>query len=69
MVGSLQYLAFTRPDITFDVNIICQAMHSPDERHWQGVKNILRYLNATADLQFFILASPSNSLAAYSNAD
>lgn len=29
IVGSLQYLAFTRPDISFAVNQLSQFMHQP----------------------------------------
>lgn len=41
IVGSLQYLTLTRPDISFAVNKVCQYMHSPTEEHWQIVKRIL----------------------------
>lgn len=42
VVGSLQYLAFTRPDISFAVNRLSQFMHSPTNDHWQAVKRVLR---------------------------
>ena len=29
LVGSLQYLAFTRPDISFVVNKLSQSLHAP----------------------------------------
>lgn len=29
LVGCLQYLTFTRPDIAFAVNSVCQFLHSP----------------------------------------
>jgi len=34
VVGSLQYLAITRPEIAFAVNKVCQFMSSPCETHW-----------------------------------
>ena len=43
VVGSLQYLAFTRPDISFAVNRLSQFMHKPTDEHWQAAKRILRY--------------------------
>lgn len=47
IVGSLQYLAFTRPDISFVVHKVCQYMHCPRLSHWKAVKRILRYLRFT----------------------
>ncbi|KAA0043106.1 putative mitochondrial protein [Cucumis melo var. makuwa] len=44
LVGSLQYLTFTRPDIAFFVNRIIQFMHKLTVIHFSTVKSILRYL-------------------------
>lgn len=33
VVGVLQYLTLTRPNITFVVNKVCQFMHTPTEKH------------------------------------
>ncbi|TYK08058.1 putative mitochondrial protein [Cucumis melo var. makuwa] len=45
LVGSLQYLTFTRPDIAFSVNRVSQFMHKPTVIHFSAVKRILRYLH------------------------
>lgn len=47
VVGALQYLTITRPDISFAVNQVCQFMHRPITSHWIAVKRILRYLKDT----------------------
>ncbi|CAL2240204.1 unnamed protein product [Prunus armeniaca] len=49
IVGALQYLIFTRPDIAFLVNQACQFMHNPMESHVMAVKRILRFLKGTID--------------------
>lgn len=54
MVGALQYLTFTRPGITYDVQQVCQFMHKPTTLHLQVVKRILWYIEGTlgADVSF-----------------
>ncbi|CAL1403179.1 unnamed protein product [Linum trigynum] len=47
IVGGLQYLSFTRPDISFVVNHVSQYQQAPKEVHWSAVKRILRYLQGT----------------------
>jgi histone deacetylase 1/2 len=44
IVGGLQYLTMTRPDLSFAVNKICQYLHVPRCTHWSAVKRILRYV-------------------------
>jgi hypothetical protein len=41
IVGALQYLTFTRPDIAYVVNTICQFMTSPTDVHFAATKRIL----------------------------
>ncbi|KAK1661389.1 hypothetical protein QYE76_049548 [Lolium multiflorum] len=45
IVGGLQYLTVTRPDLSFVVNKVCQFLHEPRTPHWSAVKRILRYLS------------------------
>lgn len=69
VVGSLQYLAFTRPDISFSVNKLSQFMHSPTTDHWNAVKRLLRYLAGTHDSGIFLKRGNSTELHAFSDAD
>lgn len=69
VVGSLQYLSLTRPDIAFAVNKACQFMHCPTEDHWSTIKRILRYLKHTINHGIFISRHSPMGLAAYSDAD
>ncbi|KAG8475425.1 hypothetical protein CXB51_032251 [Gossypium anomalum] len=49
VVGMLQYLCITRPDLSFCVNKLSQFMNSPSELHWKAVKRVLRYLIGTME--------------------
>lgn len=68
-VGSLQYLAFTRPDISYAVNKLSQYMHAPTTDHWTAVKRVLRYLAGTASHGLYFSSQNPSSLHAYSDAD
>ncbi|XP_048436024.1 uncharacterized mitochondrial protein AtMg00810-like [Pyrus x bretschneideri] len=68
VVGVLQYLTFTRPDIAFAVNQVCQYMHRPTTTHWIAVKHILRYLKTTPD-HGLVYKPSSFNLVAYADAD
>jgi histone deacetylase 1/2 len=69
MVGALQYLTLTRPDISFAVNKVCQFLHAPTTVHWSAVKRILRYIQGTLDVGPKIRKSSSITVSAFSDAD
>lgn len=69
VVGSLQYLAFTRPDISYATNRLSQFMHSPTDEHWLAVKRVLRYLAGTPSHGIFLSRANSPSLHAFSDSD
>ncbi|CAA7043636.1 unnamed protein product [Microthlaspi erraticum] len=69
IVGSLQYLAFTRPDIAYAVTRLSQFMHRPTHDHWNAAKRVLRYLAGTLSHGVFLKASNKLTLHAFSDAD
>ena len=69
VVGALQYLSLTRPDISFSVNRVCQFLSAPTTIHWAAVKRILRYLHSTLDMGLCITKTGSSLLSAFSDAD
>uniref|UniRef100_A0A2N9J917 Reverse transcriptase Ty1/copia-type domain-containing protein n=1 Tax=Fagus sylvatica TaxID=28930 RepID=A0A2N9J917_FAGSY len=68
LVGALQYATFTRPDITYAVNQVCQYMHKPTATHLAAAKRILRYLQGTLHLGIRF-QSGSPTLTAFTDSD
>uniref|UniRef100_A0A2N9ID50 non-specific serine/threonine protein kinase n=1 Tax=Fagus sylvatica TaxID=28930 RepID=A0A2N9ID50_FAGSY len=68
LIGALQYATFTRPDITFAVNHVCQFMHKPTSTHFVATKRILRFLKGTLDKGILFQPGPL-TLTAFTNAD
>ena len=69
LVGSLQHLSITRPDISYAVNRLSQFMHRPTIDHWQATKRVLRYLSGTLNHGIFQQKQSTPTLHAYSDAD
>ena len=47
LVGKLNYLTITWPDISFPVSVVSQYLQSPCDNHWDVVIRILRYIKGT----------------------
>ncbi|GKC32300.1 ribonuclease H-like domain-containing protein [Tanacetum coccineum] len=69
LAGALQYLTFTRPDISYAVQQVCLFMHDPREPHFSALKRILRYVRGTLTSGLQLYSSTTSSLVAYSDAD
>jgi hypothetical protein len=69
VVGALQYLSYTRPDLAFSTNKACQYLSSPTTVHWTAVNRILRYDKHTLGIGLHIRKSPSSVVSAFSDAD
>jgi hypothetical protein len=66
IVGALQYLTLTRPDIAYAINKVCQYLHALRSAHWTVVKRILRFLKHSIDYVFLIRPSSSTMVSAFS---
>ncbi|KAF5446744.1 hypothetical protein F2P56_032347 [Juglans regia] len=69
IVGSMQYLAFTQPDLAFAIHKVSKFMHKPMDSHWQPVKRILRYLKHTVSTGLLITKANNLRIQAYSDSD
>ena len=69
LVGGLQYLTLTRPDISFAVNKVFQFLAQPTTDHYEAVKQILRYVKGVVSTGLRIQRSSSTLLNIYTDAD
>jgi len=69
LAGALQYLTFTRPDISYAVQQICLHMHDSRNEHMIALKRILRYLQGTLSYGLHLYKSSFNKLISYIDAD
>lgn len=47
LVGVLQYLTITRPDLSYAVNVVRQLLHATTDNHFLTIKCILCYVEGT----------------------
>ncbi|XP_019435861.1 PREDICTED: uncharacterized protein LOC109342305 [Lupinus angustifolius] len=69
LAGALQYLTFTRPDISYAVQQVCLHMHNPSTTHMLALKRILRYVQGTIHFGLHLSPSPITKLVSYTDAD
>lgn len=69
LVGSLQYLTLTRPDLTYQVNQVSQFMQKPRSAHMTTAKRILRYVKANLMNALHFTKSHMNKLIGYCDSD
>jgi hypothetical protein len=68
IVGSLVYLGFTRPDISYSVHILSQFVSAPTQIHYSHLLRVLCYLRGTSTRHLFFPHSSSLQLQAYCDA-
>eukprot|EP00253_Pinus_taeda_P035334 PITA_35334 len=69
LVGSLNYLTTTIPNISFVVGILSRFMQNPCEGHCSTAKKVLRYLKGTQDFGIKYTQVDDFSLIGYSDSD
>ena len=67
-IGALMYLAsHTRHDISFAVNLLSRFSSCPTQRHWNGIKHVLRYLQGTKDLGLYYTNHNEDGLVGFAD--
>ena len=69
LVGGLQYLVLTRPEIAFAVHKLSQYVTTPTLQHVMACKRVLRYLKETADHGLKFSAGGEMKITGFTDAD
>ena len=69
MIGKLQYVLHTRPDIVLAIGIVASLLAKPRENHMMAVERILRYLKGTEDYGLWYKLGGNLDLKVFINAD
>lgn len=69
LAGVFQYLTFTRPDISYDVQQVCLFMDDPKTQHRSALKCIIWYIHGTLDFGLHLYPSFVSKLVSYTDAD
>ncbi|KAJ9536413.1 hypothetical protein OSB04_un000405 [Centaurea solstitialis] len=67
-IGALMFLAGHTTDILFSLNLLARYSSCPTKRHWNGVKQIFRYLQGTKDLGLYFSNPSKGSLYGFADA-
>ncbi|XP_019229438.1 PREDICTED: uncharacterized protein LOC109210472 [Nicotiana attenuata] len=69
LVGKLNYLTVTRPDISFPMSVVSQSMDSPCDSHWDAFLRILRYIKSSLGKGLLLEDRGHEQTVGYTDAD
>ena len=69
IIGKLQYVVHTRPNIALAIGIAARFSAKPKENHMMAVKRILRYLRGTKDYGLWYKLGRNLDLKVFTDAD
>nr|XP_016487034.1 PREDICTED: uncharacterized mitochondrial protein AtMg00810-like [Nicotiana tabacum] len=69
LVGKLNFLTYTRPDIAYGIQYLIQFMQEPKESHLKAAFHLLRYLKGDITLGIFMLKDEDCTIRAFYDSD
>lgn len=69
LIGGLNYLTHTRPNIIFSVSVLSRYIYSPTKQHLGVGKRVLRYVARTVDFGIWYSKDADFSVIGYSDSD
>ena len=65
IIGKLNFLVNTRPDLAYTVQTLSQFMWSPRDSHWNALKHTLSYIHSTIGQGISLKNTKNITLQAY----
>ena len=69
MIGKLQYVVHSRPNIALVVGMVARFSTNPKDNHMMTIKRIMRQLKGTTEYDLYYKKNKDFELKAYTNAD
>ena len=69
MIGELQYVVHTRPDIVLEIGMVDRLSIDPKEHHMMAIKRIMRNMKGTKDYVFWHKKGGNFELKAFNDAN
>lgn len=69
LIGKLNFLKNTRPDLSYIVQTLSQYMQQPRDSHWNALKHTLHYVHSTCGQRSILNATNQLTMQAFSDSD
>ncbi|XP_050902766.1 uncharacterized mitochondrial protein AtMg00810-like [Lathyrus oleraceus] len=69
LVGKLDYLTLTRPDISFSISVVSQFLNSPCDNHCEAIIRILKYTKGSLGKWLIFCDRDNTDIIGYSDVD
>ena len=69
MIGKMQYIVHTRPNIALAFNMVARFLANPKENHMMEIKRIMRYLKGTKAYGLWYKIGGNLELKVFTNVD
>nr|XP_016453028.1 PREDICTED: uncharacterized mitochondrial protein AtMg00810-like [Nicotiana tabacum] len=69
LIGKLLYLTITRPDISFDVQVLSQFMQNPKQSYLDAALRVVGYIKGSPGLGILLKKGEANNLTVFCDSD
>ena len=69
LVGKLNFLTNTRPDLSYSVQALSQVLHAPRIPHYNALQHVLQYVTHSSTQGILLKGSEQLRLQAFSDSD